>query len=120
MAKKRNLKKEIRYICGDVALEAILTAEYIPHANISKLNELVTRIADFQDHAVRNVTFTFDKAPRDFENRALYRRARKAYYDAAFTKFRDDFNNQLAEIVKELNSAIPQQQRDLCKEIAGK
>lgn len=118
MANKRKLKKEIRYICGDLALETILTAEYIPGANISKLNELVAKIAAFQEHALRLTSFTFDKSPRDFENRAAYRKALAAYHATAYHKFREDFNKQMAEIVKELNAAIPQEQRDACKELA--
>lgn len=118
MANKRKLKKEIRYICGDLALETILTAEYIPGANISKLNELVAKIAALQEHALKLTSFTFDKSPREFENRAEYRKALAAYHTAAYAKFREDFNNQLSEIVKELNAAIPREQRDMCKELA--
>lgn len=118
MASKRNLKKEIRYICGDLALESILTAEYVPGANISKLNELVARIAILQEHALRNCGFAFDKAVRDFDSKADYRKALASYNAAAFKKFREDFNAQTAEIVKELNASIPQKQRELNKEIA--
>lgn len=118
MANKRTLKKEIRYICGDLALESILTAEYIPGANISKLNELVARIAQLQEHAIVNTNFVFDKTRRDFESTAAYRKARTAYFNTAFRKFREEFNVKTAEIVKELNASIPQQQRDLNKEAA--
>ena len=55
MASKRNLKKQIRYICGEIAVECILARECVKDIDVAKMNEIVIKVADLQEKSVRNV-----------------------------------------------------------------
>lgn len=120
MSNKRNLKKHIRYICGEIALEAIMTREFVENADMAMLNDVVVRLADLQEHSLKNATFAFEKTPRDFDSKAAYNKAARTYFRKAYKTFYEKFNLQIEEIVKSLNKAIPEAQRNINKEIANK
>ena len=103
MASKRNLKKQIRYICGEIAVECILARECVKDIDVAKMNEIVIKVADLQEKSVRNVSFAFDKVPHDFESRALYNKAAAKYFKNAYKVFYVEFNKHIQEIVKEMN-----------------
>lgn len=107
MANKRLLKKNIRYVCGDVAAECITSAYLIPNIDKNILNDAVVKTAELQTGALSGVNVSFDKTPAAFENKAAYRAARRKYYRAAYKNLIDNFNKQLVEIVKEMNNARP-------------
>ncbi|MBO5779794.1 MAG: hypothetical protein J6R27_01640 [Muribaculaceae bacterium] len=107
MANKRILKKQIRYICGDVAAECIMSKIFIPGVNQEKFDDIVIKIAELQTTALARTNVAFDKAPRDFESGAAYRKARKQYFAKAFSALKVGFEEQLNAIVKEMNEAMP-------------
>lgn len=115
MASKRSLKKKIQYICGDIAGETIIAANYVDGFNREAANKIVNEIAALQSETVAKISFAFDKAPRDFENRAEYNKARHAYNRAAFASLRSDFGKHVNEIVKEMNQAMPAEAREALK-----
>ncbi len=119
MANKRNLKKQIRYICGEVALRCILTREFVEGIDAETLNNLVLELADLQENALKNASFSFDKAPADYESKSLYHKAHRNYYHQAYKKFHSEFNNHIQQIVDSLNKAIPAAQREHNKKIAA-
>lgn len=118
MANKRDLKKQIKYLCGEVALHCILTRECVEGTDAEALNQLVLRAADLQEKSVKNVTFSFDKTPSQFENRAQYNKAARDYFHQAYKKFQSEFNKHIQEIVDSLNKAIPESQREQNKKTA--
>lgn len=120
MANKRILKKQIKYICGEVALQCILTREYVSGTNADNLNNLVIAAADLQEKSLKNASFSFDKTPKDFDNPADYRKAATAYYKQAYSVFHKEFNSHIQEILKQLNAEIPAEQREINKKAAAK
>lgn len=106
MANKRDLKKQIRYICGETAMVCLMTRDAYNNIDPQELNQLVVRVADLQTQSLRHVSVAFDKTPRDFDSLNLYHKARKQYYAAAYKKLNDEFNQELQAIVKSLNEAI--------------
>lgn len=120
MANKRILKKQIQYVCGDIAAECLFASEYIPGIDAQKMEQVVCKVALLQQKTITKSNFSFDKAPRDFENKAEYNKARRAYYAEAYNSLKQSFNNEILEIVKEMNSLLPQAQRAINKEIASK
>lgn len=106
MASKRDLKKTITNICGDLAGACIISETYMG-ADSDKMLQLVVAFAELQEKCVKNVTTAFDHTPADFDNNKAYRKARKAYYRAAYGKLLTDFNARVDELLKQLNSAIP-------------
>lgn len=107
MANKRNLKKQVRYICGDIAAECAFALEAIPGIDRDAMGKCLTDVAALQEGTLAKVTFDFDKTPGDFDNPAAYRRARQTYNNKAFTKLRIDFNERVEEIVSRMNAALP-------------
>lgn len=119
MANKRNLKKQVKYICGELALECIMTREYVENTDVKALNDLVLRIAELQTNSLKNATFSFDKVPTDFSSKADYNHAASEYFKKAYNTFYKSFNAQVQEIVSSLNKCIPEAQRELNKKLAN-
>ncbi|MDE5657559.1 MAG: hypothetical protein K2J66_00330 [Muribaculaceae bacterium] len=107
MANKRSLKKQIRYICGDIAGETLLAKTLIPGIDKAAMTDVIVKTAELQTTALCRTNISFDKAPKDFENKAQYRAARRKYYRQAFGKLSETFNNQVLAVVKEMNAAMP-------------
>ncbi|MCM1292124.1 MAG: hypothetical protein NC111_00175 [Bacteroides sp.] len=120
MANKRELKKQIKYICGEVALECIITRECVENTDSEALNNLVIRLAELQEKSIKNATFSFDKTPKDFENKKAYHKAAYEYFHKAYASFYAEFNKQVQAIVDDLNKAIPAAQREANKQAANK
>lgn len=107
MASKRNIKKNIRLVCGDVAGECIVSAHLIPGVDVPALHKAIIDTADLQTEALAKVSVAFDKTPSDFPSRHDYNKARRAYYRQAFHALTAHFNKVLSEIVTEMNAAVP-------------
>ena len=52
MAKRRNLKKEIGYVVGELFSEVLVCKLFVPGVEGSKADALLTRILDMQDEFV--------------------------------------------------------------------
>lgn len=115
MANKRDLKKHILYVCGDLAGECILSSEYVPGIDIEKMYQLVPEIATLQVETLKRVSFSFDKVVKDFSTKQEYNKAKKAYFAGAYQKLDNDFIAQVEAIVKKMNEALPQAQKDANK-----
>ncbi len=115
MANLRELKKQIRYICSDIASECLIAGEYLDGADKKALKEIVVKLAQLQHNALANLSFKFDKVPSDFPNKHEYNKAKEAYDKKAFAAFREKFNSRVQEIVKEMNAAVPQAARQAAK-----
>lgn len=103
---RKTLKKNIRYICGDIAQECIFATHYMPGIDYAQFNEIVLDTARLQSSALRRVSVSFDKTPRDFESRNLYNKARREYYAKAYASLDNDFKKQLQSIVDRMNKAL--------------
>lgn len=107
MANKRSLKKQIRYICGDIAGESLIAKALIPGVDKDAMTQVMVKAAELQSTALCRANISFDKTPRDFDNMGHYRAARRKYYNHAFKKLSESFNNQLVAVVKDMNAAMP-------------
>lgn len=119
MANKRDLKKQIKYICGEIAVECILARECVEGIDMNKMNKIVFDIADLQQKSLKNATFSFDKTPSDFESRKAYHHAANAYFKNAYKVFYAEFNKHIQSIVKQMNELLPAAQREINKKLAN-
>ena len=115
MANKRNLKKAIKITCGNLAGECIMARNFVPDIDTKKMEEIIFNIADLQFVTIDNVTFSFDKNESAFENRHLYNKARKDYFRKGYHKLIADFNKGVADIVDQMNAALPEKQKEANK-----
>ena len=103
MKSKRDLKKQIKYICGDLIGECMLIGEIVTEDKQDDVAQLIIDIAVLQESTLRNVTFAFDKSVRDFASVHEYHKARSAYYRAAYGALHEKFNASLNEYVHRMN-----------------
>ena len=54
MANKRNLKKAIRYACGDMAGQCIIAESVLQGADIEKWDNVILNIAMLQEEAIND------------------------------------------------------------------
>lgn len=115
MTNKRQLKKYIHNVCGDLASEILIARQLFDGYDEVAVEKVIIDIAALQEDAIAKVSFAFDKAPSSFENEADYRKALKAYRRTAFAKLLVDFDYKVEEIVKQMNAITPQKVRDALK-----
>ncbi|MDE5745692.1 MAG: hypothetical protein K2H84_08585 [Paramuribaculum sp.] len=107
MANKRQLKKQIRYICGDIAAECALAKYIVDGINREAMNDALIKIADLQEETLSRVNVTFDKLPKDFESLKAYNKAKTEFTNKAFASINAEFSKDIQEIVKQMNNALP-------------
>ena len=108
MANKRQLKKEIRYICGEVAAECALAKYLVEDVNKDVMNDSLRDVAALQEETLSRVNVNFDKVPKNFDSLKAYNIAKKNFMDKAFKALTDEFNKRVQEIIDKMNSALPQ------------
>ncbi|MDE6464834.1 MAG: hypothetical protein K2L16_09435 [Muribaculaceae bacterium] len=119
MATKRDLKKFIRNSCGALAAEMLMARAAFPEIDRKKTYEIIGDVAALQTRSLGRVNVSFDKDCKAFETPAAYRKARRAYYSAAYDKLVEEFDASMLEIVKKMNAALPENVRVLLKEAAA-
>ena len=112
MASRRQLKKKISYVCGELAAEILLASHVLDNIDRATVNRIVSEIAALQVNSRGMVTVAFDKVPRDFDDLHAYNRARRAYYKQAFASLRKEFGEKVLALVKEMNAAVPADERN--------
>lgn len=116
MANKRILKKQVKYVCGDLAAECILAMKFIDGINENEMSNIIYKIAEIQTSTLQRVSFSYDKNAADFESAHTYAIARTKYFKQAYNTLKTDFNKNIQEIVKLMNTQLPQSQKDANKE----
>lgn len=107
MANKRRLKKNIHAICSDIATECAITATYIQGCDEKRLSEAIVKTAALQADSMERLSVSFEHTPSDYDNKAEYNKARRAYYRKAYKAFGESFQKEVTEILHELNSSLP-------------
>ena len=107
MANKRNLKKAIRFACGDMAGECIFAENTIEGTDVAAWDQIILDIALLQEEAVNRVSVSFDKVPRDFENKKDYNKARRTYFKAVEKALAEYMHTETEQIVAAMNALLP-------------
>lgn len=115
MSSKRNLKKNVRYVCGDLAAECIIARNVVPDIDHKAMDGLVIEVARLQQNALKKISFSYDKTASDFATVAQYNRAKGVYMRKAFKSLKHEFNHEVNKIVKQMNAALPQAYKDAAK-----
>ncbi|MDE7111200.1 MAG: hypothetical protein K2O38_04795 [Muribaculaceae bacterium] len=103
MKSKRSLKKQIRYICGDLVGECLLIGEICPEEKQDEVARLVVDLAVLQEQTLGHCSFSFDKSVRDFGSVSEYKQAKSQYVRKAYAALHDQFNARLSELVHRMN-----------------
>jgi hypothetical protein len=121
MASKRDLKKYIRFVCGDVAGECLVAECSIKSIDSDKMKEVIVKLANLQEDCLDKVNVSFDKNLKSFGNdKKEFVKARSAYYKACYNAVIEQLNNGIEDVVKDMNAILPEDQKEANKEIAAK
>ena len=112
MANKRLLKKNIRFICGDIASECIFAEDTFEGLDLDKMDDVICRVAILQDAAIKKVSARFAQKPKEFANVAEYRKAKYAFAKSVEKEINQFVGDALEEIVKQMNALVPKAQKD--------
>ncbi|MBQ3959003.1 MAG: hypothetical protein II592_05280 [Muribaculaceae bacterium] len=107
MANKRNLKKAIRYACGNMAGQCIFAESILQDADIEKWDNIILNIAMLQEEAVNRVTVSYDRTRKDFANGREYKKARRNYFKQATKSISEYMKTEAAKIAAEMNALTP-------------
>lgn len=120
MTNRREFKKHVKYVCGDIAAECIIAKYYIKGIDVNKMDEIVIRLATLQETMLSRSNVNFDKTPKTFASFADYKKNRKKFMSKAFESLNVIFDKEILDIVKEMNKLLPQEQKELNKEALKK
>lgn len=107
MANKRQLKKMIKFVAGDIAGECLFTEATFEGVDTSKIPAIIVHLAEAQDNAIEKVSVCFDKIAKDFDSNKDYRTARKVFFKKCYGTLLQQFNSEIEEAVKEMNALRP-------------
>ena len=107
MASKRDLKKAIKRACGSIAGECLMAEYNIENAETEKWDNVIINIALLQEEAIKKMPAPFGKKTAEFENKKLYRKARRAHNKQAVKELTDYMHGQVENVVKEMNALLP-------------
>ena len=116
MANLRRLKKNIKALCGDLSCESVVTSTFVEGADEKSLAEVVIKAAKLQTGTLSKVNVVFDKTPRDFANRAEYRKAKREYFKKAYDSLDGLFIKEAESLIAQMNKAIPKKEAGKNKE----
>ena len=116
MSSKRKLKKQIFFICNDLAFECLVARDLVPGFDFEKMTDLAYEAANLMTSTVRRIDVDFDRSRSSFDKPQEYNKAKKAYFKEAYTKLIEDFNAQVAALVKKMNAEMPAAVKEANKE----
>ena len=107
MASKRDLKKSIKRACGSIAGECLMAEYTYEKAETEKWDNVIINIALLQEEAVKKMPAPFGKKTAEFDNKKLYRKARRSHNKQAVKELADYMHQQVENIAKEMNALTP-------------
>ena len=121
MANKRTLKKYLKTVAEELAGETAFIMDFYEGIDLKKADAIIDDIYNLWVEKNEDVTVAFDKTLQvSFEGNAKeYRKARRAYYKAAYNTLIAEYNDGVAEILKKMNALLSPEQRNMNKEIAN-
>ncbi|MCF0213600.1 MAG: hypothetical protein HUK13_04005 [Muribaculaceae bacterium] len=106
-ANKRTYRKYVTRVCGDLAGECMFAGMFDSMANQEELSKIIVEIARLQSKTFDRLNISFDKAPREFANKAEYNKAHCAYFKKAYKALSEDFAKEVQKVVDQMNKAVP-------------
>jgi len=82
MASRRELKKNVNYIAGELFMECLVNSLYVPGTDKAKADKLMGEVLEMQDEFVSRISHTEPGNVKGF-----------------YKKFREDFNKKVDEII---------------------
>ena len=112
MANKRQLKKYMKNMAANLAGETVFILNYYDGIDEAKANDVIDKIFNLLTEKINDVSVDFDKTCKDSfaGDRKAYRKARNAYYKAAYKKLYTDFTEGVSAVLKDMNALLSKEQ----------
>lgn len=117
MSNRRDLKKYVSAVCGDLAASILESAYTFEGISTADMRAIINEIAALQVETLAKVSVSFDKTPSSMAPDE-YRKSRRAYYSKAYNALHDEFRTKVEAIVKKINAALPPEVRESMKAAA--
>lgn len=117
MSSKRQLKKFIKRCCAAFAAEILIARYTFTGISTEKVHDILRKLAHLQESTLAKTNISFDYTPSETDP-AEYRKLKRAYYHKAYAKLIEEFMAELDNILKEMNSALPEEAKEILKEAA--
>lgn len=111
MTNKRQLKRYIVERGNEIVTDIVIAHKIFPEIKAKDVADVITDTLELMQQSLQRTYIAYDRTPSQFENRAAYRRARHQYYSQAYRKLLEDFDASVAELVKKMNAALPEEVR---------
>lgn len=99
---KKDLKKHINEVTAEIARGVLPEAVLSGLLTEDQAAEALTKLAEISATALSHISISFDKAPKAFESKSAYNKARSAYfrtaYAAALAAYEKDVNELLVSL----------------------
>ena len=82
MASRRELKKNVNYIAGELFTECLVNSLYVPRTDQAKVSELMGKVLEMQDEFISRISHTEPGNVKGF-----------------YKKFHEDFDKAVGEII---------------------
>ena len=121
MANKRQLKKYMNNMAANLAGETVFILNYYDGIDEAKANDVIDKIFNLLTEKINDVSVDFDKTCKDSfaGDRKAYRKARNAYYKAAYKKLYTDFTEGVSAVLKDMNALLSKEQLEENKRMAN-
>lgn len=87
MANRKDLKKNINYICGELFTECVVVSNFSPNTDVNKAADIMAEILSIQNEFITRISHT-------------ERGKEKVFYKKLYA----DFNMKVQEIIDKLQS----------------
>lgn len=104
---KREYKKAISSLGTGMCVEIFNIGATTKGADANKFQEAISMIWNATEQTKAKANIFFNKGRRDFETAQDYNRAKHAFFKALFNRLNAEFEAQLDEALKLVNSATP-------------
>lgn len=108
---KRSLKKHIDRVQDEVVQVVIPAAVYAGLITEEKAEDMLTDVASLALEAKSRLAVNFDKKMSAFESGDAYRKARLAFFKAAYGKAMSDFEAGVQKIIDPINEAAKEKKQ---------
>ena len=89
----------------------------IPGADVDAIDEAIIDVLKAGEIALAQSNVQFDKSAKAFANRKEYNNEKAKYFRMVYTKIHKEFTEALGVALKKFNAAIPQEIKDINKQV---
>lgn len=112
----------MKAIAADLAGETVFILNYYDGIDADKADKVIDDLVNLLTDKLGNVSVMFDKTPKESfsgDNKA-YRKARRTYFRACYGELMKEFNDGIADILKDMNGLLSKEQLEANKKMAAK